>query len=234
MSLAQKLLDCIKSNSSYECIKDMDSSGQLEILMPIIKDMKSVGECKYHVVNCFEHSLLALKTFEEILNTDNFFESHIRNEIYKSLNEQVDDGLTKKDILKLGILLHDIGKPEAKTIDNTGRVRFRRHETIGADKIFSIGKILNLSDSNVLILYKYVKYHMSLLQMYKTGDMSKDNLFNVFDKLCNETIDVFILGYVDIVSTRKLLNPDENMKIIETYMNYALTNYLYNYKNIKN
>ena len=92
MSLAQKLLDCIKSNSSYECIKDMDGSGQLEILMPIIKDMKSVGECKYHVVNCFEHSLLALKTFEEILNTNNFFESHIRNEIYKSLNQQVDDG----------------------------------------------------------------------------------------------------------------------------------------------
>jgi hypothetical protein len=36
MSLAQKLLDCIKSNSSYECIKDMDSSGQLEILMPMM------------------------------------------------------------------------------------------------------------------------------------------------------------------------------------------------------
>ena len=156
MSLAQKLLDCIKSNSSYECIRDMDKEGQLEILMPIIKDMKSVGECKYHVVNCFEHSLLALKTFEEILNTDNFFESHLSNEIHKNLNEQLDDGLTKKDILKLGILLHDIGKPEAKTIDNTGRVRFRRHETIGADKIFSIGKLLNLNDRNVSILYKYV------------------------------------------------------------------------------
>ena len=39
MSLAQKLLDCIKSNSSYECIRDMDKEGQLEILMPIIKDM---------------------------------------------------------------------------------------------------------------------------------------------------------------------------------------------------
>ena len=101
-------------------------------------------------------------------------------------------------------------------------------------KYFQLSKLLNLNDRNVSILYKYIKYLMSLLQMYKTGDMSKDNLFNVFDKLCNETIDVFILGYVDIVSTRKLLNPDENMKIIETYMNYALTNYLYNYKNIKN
>lgn len=234
MDLAQKLLSCIKSNSSYELIKSMDENGELELLLPIIKDMKNVGECKYHIVDCFEHSMLSIKAFEEIINKNNFFESHICNEINKVLNEKLEDGLTKKDIIKLGLLFHDMGKPEAKTIDNTGRIRFRKHESIGADKIFSIGKNLKLSDKNILILYKYIRYHMILLQMYKTGDMSRSNLFNIFDKLKNETIDIFLLGYVDIVSTRKLLNPNEDMKIIETYMNYALTNYLYYYKKINN
>ncbi|MGL5506923.1 MAG: HD domain-containing protein [Paraclostridium sp.] len=230
MDLAQKLLSCIKTNSSYSLIKEMDILGELDILIPITKEMKSVGECKYHVVNCFEHSLMALKIFEEMLYNESFFQSHIYNQIYSVLNEKVDDGLTKKDLLKLGILLHDMGKPEAKTIDNTERVRFRKHEIIGANKIFSIGNDLGLSYRSKLIIYKYIRYHMELLQMYKTGDMSKNKLFNLFDKLDDETIEVFLLGYADIVSTRKLLNPNEDMKIIETYMNYAITNYLYSYK----
>lgn len=234
MELAKKLLNCIKSNSSYKLIKEMDESKELEILIPITKDMKDVGECKYHVVNCFEHSLLALKTFEEMIDNYSFFESHICNEIYKVLNEQVDDGLTKKELLKLGILFHDMGKPEAKTIDNTDRIRFKKHEIIGANKIFSIGKDLGLSYRNTIIVYKYIRYHMELLQMYKSNDMSKNKLFKLFDRLNDETIEVFVLGYADIVSTRKLLNPNENMKIIETYMNYAITSYLYSYKITKN
>ncbi|MGL5715969.1 MAG: HD domain-containing protein [Paraclostridium sp.] len=230
MDLAQNLIKCIKSNESYKLIKDMDEKGKLEVILPITKDMKEVGECKYHVINCFEHSLLALKTFEEMINKDGFFESHISNEIYKTLNESVDDGLNKKDLLKLGILFHDMGKPEAKTIDNTGRVRFRKHEIIGANNVFTIGKRLGLSYANILIIYKYIRYHMILLKLYKEDNMSKDKLYTIFDKLKDETIEVFLLGYADIISTRKLLNPDEDMKIIETYMNYALTSYVYSYK----
>lgn len=36
--------------------------------------MKSVGECKYHVVNCFEHSINALKELEIVLNDKDFFQ----------------------------------------------------------------------------------------------------------------------------------------------------------------
>ena len=39
-----------------------------------------------------------------------------------------------------------------------------------------------------------------------------------------------LLGYADIVATRKLLNPNEDMGGIKTYMEYVLTNYIYKYK----
>ena len=39
-----------------------------------------------------------------------------------------------------------------------------------------------------------------------------------------------LLGYADIVATRKLLNPNEDMGVIKTYMEYVLTNYIYKYK----
>ncbi|MEN2258917.1 hypothetical protein AAIB48_15490 [Paraclostridium benzoelyticum] len=72
MTLVKKLMDCIKSKNTVDSIKKMDESGDLAKLLPITSDMKCVGECKYHVINCFEHSILAVKLFEDIVKEENF------------------------------------------------------------------------------------------------------------------------------------------------------------------
>lgn len=230
MTLVKKLMDCIKSENTANLIKEMDNEGDLENIVSIVDDMKNVGECKYHVLNCFEHSILAVKLFEEVLNDENFFDSHIKKDIFKLLNMNLENGLTKKELIKLGIFLHDMGKPLAQTVDDNGRVHFKKHEVLGANKSLEISKKLNLSEKNSIILYKYIRYHMSLLELYRDNDMSKERLYRIFDILKDETIDIFIMGYVDIVSTRKLIRPEEDTNIIKSYMNYAITNYIYRYK----
>lgn len=230
MTLVKKLMDCIKSENTVDSIRKMDESGDLSKILPITSDMKSVGECKYHVINCFEHSILAVKLFEDILKEENFFESHLKDKVFESLNKELENGMKKIDLIKLGIFLHDMGKPIAQTVDDNGRIHFKKHEILGANKSLEISKILNLSELNSSILYKYIRYHMSLLELYRNNDMSKERLFNIFDDLKDESIDIFIIGYVDIVSTRKLIRPDEDMGIIKSYMNYAITNYIYRYE----
>ncbi|MGL5642857.1 MAG: HD domain-containing protein [Paraclostridium sp.] len=232
MTLAEKLMDCIKNENSYSHLRDMDESGELEKILPIVKQMKIVGECKYHVINCFEHSLLALKLFEEMIKDEAFLEEHIKNKVLDTFQEELDNGLTKKELIKLGILLHDMGKPLAQTIDDNGRIHFKKHEVIGANEILKIGSSLGLSVENTNLLYKYIRYHMTLLEMYRYNDMSKENLFDTFDKLKCESIDIFIIGYADIVSTRKLIKPKEDTGVIRSYMTYGITNYIYRYNRI--
>ena len=232
MTLVKKLMDCIKSKNSCNHLRDMDKSGDLEKLLPIVSKMKTVGECKYHVINCFEHSILALEFFEEIIDEEEFFDTHIKDRVFENLNKEVDNGLTKKELIKLGVFLHDMGKPLSQTIDDNGRVHFKKHEVIGANEIFEIGKDLELSERNINILYKYIRYHMTLLDFYRYNNMSQENLFNIFDNLKNESIDIFLIGYADIVSTRKLIKPDEDTGVIKSYMTYGLTNYLYRYNRI--
>lgn len=232
MTLVKKLMDCIKSENSCNYLRDMDKLGELEQVLPIISKMKTVGECKFHVINCFEHSILALELLEEIIQEESFFDTHIRSKVFENLNERLDDGIRKKELIKLGIFLHDMGKPLAQTIDDNGRVHFKKHEVIGANEIFEIGKNLRLSEKNINILYKYVRYHMTLLEFYKNNNMGKDDLFNAFDILKNESIDIFLIGYADIVSTRKLIRPNEDTGVIKSYMTYGITNYLYRYNRI--
>ena len=233
MELKESILKSLSLKDTSEEFKNLDKNNELEKIVPKINEMKEVGECKYHVVNCFDHSINALKEFEDIIKDENFFPSHLKDRIWNYLNTNVDHGITKIDILKLGIFMHDIGKPDAKTTDENGRVHFKGHEKIGGDIVIALGRSLGLSQSVIDTLFKYVRYHMFLLVFYKKNDISQGKLFEIFDTLEDDTIGSMILGYADIVATRKLLNPNEEVGVIKTYMEFILTNYEFRYKRLK-
>lgn len=234
MNQYKKLLDNLNSNRIYDYIRSLDDNEELEKLIPQVKDMKLIGECKYHKVNVYEHSLNALEELESILDKENFFESHLKDKVISYLDTKIEDNLTNLDILKLGIFLHDIGKPASKTTDENQRVHFRGHEIVGEDISFELGNKFGLSKESIDLLCKLVRHHMVLLIFYKTNDIPKEKLFEIFNTLDDDIISLMILGYVDIVSTRRLLNPTEDMNIIKSYMNYILTVYFYGYKKINN
>lgn len=192
--------------------------------------MKIVGECRYHVVDVYKHSIYSLKELEDDMRDVSFFRSHLKDKIKLYLEAKVDNKFNRYNILKLGLFLHDVGKPRSKTTDSTGRTHFKGHEIIGEKIGEEIATNLNLSLMAKELLCKYIRNHMILLVLYKTDDMSKERLFKIFDELGDDIIGVMLLGYADIVATRKLLNPNEDMGVIKTYMEYVLTNYIYKYK----
>lgn len=230
MELEKKLIDSLNNKCTYKEFQKLNDEEILDKVIPEIKKMKLVGECKYHVVNAYDHSINALKEFEEVLSEESFFPKHLKSDIENYLNSRVDSNLKKLEILKLGVFLHDIGKPASRTVDDTGRAHFRGHEKVGEDIVYELGQNLQLSSQAIDTLCKYVRNHMILLVLFKTNDMSKDKLFDIFETLGEDIIGIILLGYADIVATRKLLDPNEDMGVIKTYMEYVLTNYLYKYK----
>ncbi|MEG0181181.1 MAG: HD domain-containing protein [Terrisporobacter sp.] len=224
-----RLLKAIKSNNvSYEIIK-LDQSKILEEVIPKVKGMKEVGKCKYHVVDCFQHTIYALEEFERLIK-ENKFPSHLEEFIWQYLNREVEADLKVLDLLKLSVFLHDVGKADAKTIDDNGRTHFKGHEKFSGLIAKELGEKLNLCQEAIDLIYKFTSYHMYLLYIYKNNDASEELLYKMFEQLNDEIIGVMLLGYADITATKRLLEPRENEEILKTYMNYILTNYLYKYK----
>lgn len=233
MKEGKTLLEALKSKNTNQKLKKLDDIKELEKIIPKINEMKEVGECKYHVVNCFDHSIYSVREFEDIIKDENFFSYHLKSKVFEYLNTKTEESVTKLELLKLGIFIHDIGKPDAKTVDENGRVHFRGHEKIGAEIALELGKSIGLSKESIDTLFKYVRYHMILLVFYKNNNLNKENMFKLFDEIGEDIIGIIILGYADIVATRKLLDPKEPSEIIKTYMEFMLTNYEYRYKRVK-
>ena len=224
-----KIIDAIKSNNTCEKICELNESGVLESIIPEVNSMKEVGQCKYHKVDSFTHTIYALEEFEKFIG-EGKFPSHLNEFIWKYLNTVVEDNINILHLLKLGVFLHDIGKFKAKTIDKNGRTHFKGHEKISGDISVEVGKNLKLEPQSIQLLYNYTRYHMYLLNIYKKSDASQEVLKEMFDKLQDDIIGVMLLGFADITATKRLLEPKEDEEIIKSYVYYVLTVYIYKYK----
>lgn len=229
MENVEKLIQAIKSNNSHNELIKLDKASILEELIPQVKGMKEVGQCKYHVVDCFQHTMYALEEFEKLIK-EYKFPSHLEKPIWEYLNREIEKDLKVLDLLKLSVFLHDIGKADAKTIDENGRVHFKGHEKFSGIISKEVSKTLNLSEKSSELVYKITTYHMYLLCIFKNNNASPELLSKIFEQLHDEIIGIMLLGYADIIATKKLLEPKEDEEILRTYMNYILTNYLYKYK----
>ena len=229
MDMGFKIIDAIKSNNTCEQICKLNKNGILEKIIPEVKSMKEVGKCKYHKVDCFTHTIYALEEFEKLIR-ENKFPSHLKDEIWEYLNKEAENNLKNIDLLKLGVFLHDIGKADAKTIDENGRVHFNGHEKFSGEIALNVGENLRLSQNSIKLLYNFTRYHMYLLTLYKKSNTSHDVMKEMFDTLKDDIIGVMLLGFADINATKKLIEPIENEEVLKTYVYYILTVYLYKYK----
>lgn len=229
MDMGFKIIDAIKSNNTCEQICKLNKNGILEKIIPEVKSMKEVGKCKYHKVDCFTHTIYALEEFEKLIR-ENKFPSHLKDEIWEYLNKEAENNLKNIDLLKLGVFLHDIGKADAKTIDENGRVHFKGHEKFSGEIALNVGENLRLSQNSIKLLYNFTRYHMYLLTLYKKSNTSHDVMKEMFDTLKDDIIGVMLLGFADINATKKLIEPIENEEVLKTYVYYILTVYLYKYK----
>ena len=67
-------------------------------------------------------------------------------------------------------LLHDIGKPETQSIDETGRIRFFSHEVVGAKMAEDILKRFLFPESDIEIITTAIRNHMKMANVI---DMKK-------------------------------------------------------------
>lgn len=216
-------------NSSYY-LNLMDRHlGILNKIFPEIDPMKEVGECKYHVVDALTHSIYTLKIAENVIKSKNFFEDHVSKAYDIHMSQNFGENRTRLLLCKLGAFFHDVGKPKARWIDDTGRTRFRGHEIVGGEILLEMGRRLGLSEEESIIMSKYSLLHMGPLVIYKNNDVSGNTLYSMFSEWKEETLDILLIGYADIVATRKLLDPDEEMGMFKVHVEYIANNYLTRY-----
>lgn len=136
--IREELLKILSHPSAPDALADMMRLGLFQAFLPEFEAMVGVEQGKYHHLDVWEHTLLVLR------------------------NAGCDD-----PILSLACLLHDVGKPQTRTVDDDSNTRFFQHERVGAEMSAVILRRLRWSSSDAHRVALLVKNHMRLASASK-------------------------------------------------------------------
>lgn len=200
-----ELFKILSANNSLYYLREMDSIGLLEEIFPEITEMKGMTQNDYHHLDVWDHSMLTMENFEtemipEVLKDYyDYIESYLNYEIVK--------GRSRKTLLKLASLFHDIGKPSTRTIDSSGRIRFFDHHVISAEITIDILSRLKLSKKENAFICNVIKNHMYLLMMCiakqkQTFRQLKRMIRRYINNVGTLWLSIILISYADMRATK--------------------------------
>lgn len=211
-----ELMRMLQLPNASEGLRLMDNLELLCAVLPELEPAKGVEQPKEHYWDVFNHLL------ETVNWVDGAFDENRRNTLpfsdlprFQGIGDyfsgHVSDGFDRLAFLRLAALLHDVAKPETKTIEASGRIRFLGHHTEGAETARSILRRLRFGNRGVEHVAGMVRHHLRPRQMAEKGEMpSKRALYRYYRYVGEVALDTLYLNSADYLAARgPLLERDD-------------------------
>jgi poly(A) polymerase len=162
--------------------------------------MQATTQSLPHHFDVWEHSLRAVEAADLLVGQVQ--ELLPRSDgLLEHLGEALGDGATRREALKLAALLHDVAKPETRTVD-AGRTRFIGHDAVGAQRVVAIAGRLRLSGRMTAVLERLVRHHLRPMHLAQSGGVSRRARFRFFRDLGDDARDLVLLALADAAALR--------------------------------
>ena len=214
--LREELLKILAAPEAGAAINLMDRLGILSSLMPELDAARGVDQPKEHYYDVFGHLTAAVAHADQIVTGayDTGFVADMMPrfqgmDIYFA--QEVTDGHTRGTILKLTALLHDIAKPQTKTIEPSGRTRFFGHSEKGEEIAGQILQRLRFGRRGQRLVCSMVRHHLRPRQMAGPRELPTERaIHRYYRDLGDAALDTLYLNMADFLAARgPLLTADE-------------------------
>jgi putative nucleotidyltransferase with HDIG domain len=180
-----------------------DRLGLLEAVLPELTDLHDVEQSQYHHLDVYDHTLEVLAVqidLERSLHT--VFEEPDAALLERILAEPLADELTRGQALRLGALLHDIGKPATRDTRPDGRVTFMGHDRLGEHMVRALCRRLRTSDRLARFIEGLTRHHLVLGFLVHERPLDRRQVYRYLAGTTPVEVEVTLLSCADRLATR--------------------------------
>jgi putative nucleotidyltransferase with HDIG domain len=187
-------------------LSELDSLGLLSQVWPELNPLKGLDQPPPHRFDAFEHTLRTVAEMEKLLpRPDESGRPKEGDRLHAEdlrvfLSETLSADRPRSLLLKLAALLHDIGKPETRTLDSVSKVHFYGHEITGAAMAAEALRRLRFAREEVTWAQRVVRHHMRPLQFVTQG-MTRRAIYRFFRDAGDAGVGAAILLLADARAT---------------------------------
>jgi tRNA nucleotidyltransferase/poly(A) polymerase len=209
----------LEGKKPESALRIIDHLGALKDILPEISSLKGVQQSLPHIYTVWDHTLYGLGKIGAIfsilehasgseddgnleIGLTSLYLGKFRENIREHLSTSLNPDRSHNGLLKFAYLYHDVGKPLCRTIDESGKVRFFDHDTIGSKLAEKRFIQLHLSNIEIDRLQAIISGHMRpLLLLHQNNSPSPKAIYRFYHKYGMAGLDICLLVLVDTLAT---------------------------------
>ena len=172
-----------------------DRLGLVHAVLPELADLHDVEQSHFHHKDVYGHTLEVLERLIEL-------EGEAEGELREVLDEPLADELTRGEALRLGALLHDIGKPATHEVREDGRVTFLGHDRLGEQMVRQVCMRLRTSERLSRFLGGLTRHHLVLGFLVRERPLDRRAVYRYLKRTEPVEVEVTFLSCADRLATR--------------------------------
>ena len=198
--IRDELAGILASSRAGAALRVLDRLALLAVILPESIPMKSTSQPLPHRFSVWEHSVRTVEAADRLLAQLGELDPY-GQELAVHLGEPLGDGFTRREVLKLAALLHDVGKPRCRQLVE-GRIRFFGHDLVGAEMAREIARRLRLSNAVTRVLVQLVRQHLRLMHLSQVPEITRRARYRFFKDLGPDARDLLLLTLADAAAVR--------------------------------
>ena len=232
-----ELFRILEGTQVSSALRMLDQLGAIRLILPEVDSLKEVTQSSPHQLDVWEHTLLTLTDLEKLLETlpgkvdagtgTDSLEPAIllavsslerfRQQLSEHFEHALTPGRSRKGLLLLAALFHDIGKPASRQELESGKVAFHGHEQSGIPIMLKRMQALSFSLAELDFVKTAIKQHMRLHFMVSDGVLPRRRtIYRFFRDSGLVGVDICLLSLADTLATyRETLPHDQWMAELE-------------------
>jgi putative nucleotidyltransferase with HDIG domain len=217
--LRDELFRILDTPQAAQAVRMLQLFEALPYVLPELTNLQGITQSPPHVQDVWEHTLdvtgklhIVLSMFNPNYEPDGagylaaglvaMRLGRYRQQITTHLARAYTPDRSRRSLLALAALYHDIAKPQTSRVDEAGRIRFFEHDALGAEIVHQRSLALRLSGDEADHLKKLVKLHMRPMLLAQGGELpTRRAVYRFFREAGPVGVDICLLSMADFLGT---------------------------------
>ncbi len=200
--IRDELFAILETDRAHAAVQALNGLGVLDVLWPELVAGRGMDQGPFHHLDVLSHQI------ETVLQADRFlaefaeFSEPFRAPLAGYCAQQLVERRSRKSLIKLSGLLHDIGKPERRTIEPDGEIWFLGHDETGAQMVVPMLERLRLSNREAEMVRLMVRHHLRPGFLSREPQLTRRAVYRFYKDLGDHGPACALTWWADRMATR--------------------------------